>query len=94
MVTAKENQTRRLICFQMNDRGIPRKGHPIKHDSGVIGEVTSGTQSPSLNQGIGMGYVAKPYEKIGTNITVEIRDKNINCIVVKPPLYKNGTSNT
>jgi aminomethyltransferase len=94
LVTAKENQTRRLICFQMNDRGIPRKGHPIKHDSGVIGEVTSGTQSPSLNQGIGMGYVAKPYEKIGTNITVEIRDKNINCIVVKPPLYKNGTSNT
>ena len=94
LVNAKENQTRRLICFQMNDRGIPRKGHPIKHDSGVIGEVTSGTQSPSLNQGIGMGYVAKPYEKIGTNITVEIRDKNINCIVVKPPLYKNGTSNT
>jgi glycine cleavage system aminomethyltransferase T len=41
-----------------------------------------------------MGYVTKPYEKIGTNITVEIRDKNINCIVVKPPLYKNGTSNT
>ena len=94
LVTAKENQTRRLICFQMNDRGIPRKGHPIKHDSGVIGEVTSGTQSPSLNQGIGMGYVAKPYEKFGTNLTVEIRDKNINCVVVKPPLYKNGTSNT
>jgi len=94
LVNAKENQTRRLICFQMNDRGIPRKGHPIKHGSGVIGKVTSGTQSPSLNQGIGMGYVAKPYEKIGTNITVEIRDININCIVVKPPLYKNGTSNT
>ena len=94
LVNAKENQTRRLICFQMNDRGIPRKGHLIKHGSGVIGEVTSGTQSPSLNQGIGMGYVAKPYEKIGTNITVEIRDKKISCIVVKPPLYKNGTSNT
>jgi aminomethyltransferase len=93
LVTAKENQTRRLICFQMNDRGIPRKGHLIKHDGGVIGEVTSGTQSPSLNQGIGMGYVAKPYEKFGTNLTVEIRDKNINCVVVKPPLYKNGTSN-
>jgi len=93
LVDAKENSTRKLICFEMIDRGIPRKGYPIKNDGDVIGEVTSGTQSPSLNQGIGMGYVAKPYEKIGTNLTVEIRDKNINCIVVKPPLYKNGTSN-
>ena len=94
LVDAKENSTRKLICFEMIDRGIPRKGYPIKNDGDVIGEVTSGTQSPSLKQGIGLGFVKKPFDKNGTNLSVEIRGKDLNCNIVKPPLYKNGTSNT
>ena len=93
LVNAKENSTRKLICFEMIDRGIPRKGYPIKNDGDVIGEVTSGTQSPSLKQGIGLGFVKKPFDKNGTNLSVEIRGKDLNCNIVKPPLYKNGTSN-
>jgi len=94
LIDAKENSTRKLICFEMIDRGIPRKGYPIKNDGDVIGEVTSGTQSPSLKQGIGLGFVKKPFDKNGTNLSVEIRGKDLNCNIVKPPLYKNGTSNT
>ena len=93
LVDAKENSTRKLICFEMIDRGIPRKGYPIKNNGDVIGVVTSGTQSPSLKQGIGLGFVKKPFDKNGTDISVEIRGKDLKCNIVKPPLYKNGTSN-
>ena len=94
LIKAKSNQTRRLICFEMIDRGIPRKGYPIKHEGILVGEVTSGTQSPSLNQGIGIGFVTMQYDKFGTNLTVEIRGKDMKCIIAKQPLYKEGTINT
>ncbi|MBC8345102.1 MAG: glycine cleavage system aminomethyltransferase GcvT [Candidatus Marinimicrobia bacterium] len=93
LVATKANPTRRLICFEMIDRGIPRKGYPIKLDGNVIGEVTSGTQSPSLKQGIGLGFVKKPFDKIGTNIMVEIRGINLKGIIVQAPLYKEGSAN-
>ncbi len=94
LVSAKENLSQRLVCIEMIDRGIPRKGYPIIVDGESVGEVTSGTQSPSLKQGIGIAYVAKQHAKIGTELGLEVRNRNLNCKVVKPPFYKEGTVNT
>jgi aminomethyltransferase len=70
----------------MIDRGIPRQHYMIKDAEGnTIGEVTSGTQSPSLNKGIGMGYVSTAFSKVDTEIFIEIRDKAIKAKVVKIP---------
>lgn len=84
----KENgATKKLVGFEMLERGgIPRQHHVIKDASGnVIGEVTSGTQSPSLSKAIGMGYVASAFSKPDTEIYIEIRDKAIKAKVVKVP---------
>jgi len=73
----------------MQERGIPRGHYPIVDDTGeVIGEVTSGTQSPSMGLGIGMGYVQTAHSKVGTEIYIQIRNKNLKAKVEKLPLYK------
>ena len=80
---------RKLVGFELNERGIPRKSYPILDtDGNTIGEVTSGTMSPSLNKGIGMGYVAIEHSKEGTEIGIQIRKKVISATVVKTPFYK------
>lgn len=83
----KENGvSKKLVGFEMIDRGIPRQHYPICDESGkVIGEVTSGTQSPSLGKAIGMGYVNTEYSKPGSVIFIEIRDKQIKAEVKKIP---------
>lgn len=83
----KENGVaKKLVGFEMVDRGIPRQHYTIKDSNGtVIGEVTSGTQSPSLNKAIGMGYVKTEFSKPGTEIYVEIRDKALKATVCKIP---------
>ncbi len=84
----KDNKpTKKLVGFEMVERGgIPRQHHMIKDASGnVIGEVTSGTQSPTLNKAIGMGYVAAAHSKVDTEIFIEIREKQIKAKVVKTP---------
>ena len=81
--------TRKLIGFEMIDRGIPRHDYPIVDvDGNMIGKVTSGTQSPSLQKAIGMGYVAKEFAKEGTEIFIDIRNNKIKAKVVKFPFYK------
>ena len=81
--------TQKLIGFEMLERGIPRHGYPIVDASGdVIGKVTSGTQSPSLQKAIGMGYVQKAFAKEDTEIYISIRNTNIKAKVVKFPFYK------
>ncbi len=78
--------SKKLVGFEMIDRGIPRQHYPIKDITGnLIGEVTSGTQSPSLNKGIGLGYVSTANSKVGSEIFIEIRDKAIKAKVVKIP---------
>lgn len=73
----------------MNDRAIPRHGYDIVDDAGEkIGSVTSGTMSPSLNKGIGLGYVPSNLSKIGSNIKIQIRKKAVDATVVKLPFYK------
>ena len=91
IVSYKDHIDKKLISFIMLDRGIPRKGYSIYSNGDKIGEVTSGTQSPKLKSGIGLGYVDLKYSKIGTQIDIIIRDKPIKAEVVKPP-FINGTS--
>lgn len=86
----KENGTKRkLVAFEMLERAIPRHEYPIVDATGnIIGVVTSGTMSPSLNMGIGMGYVPTEMSKLDTVIYIQIRNKNIPAKVVKLPFYK------
>jgi len=78
--------TKKLVGFELIDRGIPRQHYPIcTADGKVMGEVTSGTQSPSLNKAIGMGYVASEYSTAGSEIYIEIRGKLLKAQVVKIP---------
>lgn len=82
----KEGVSRRLRGFVMKEKAIPRHGYQLFNAEGsLIGQVTSGTMSPVLNQGIGMGYVSKEYTAFGTTIYVGIRDKKIPAEVVKMP---------
>jgi len=81
-----EGVRRKLVGFEMIDKGIPRHGYDIMDENGnKIGEVTSGTQSPSLGKAIGLGYVSKEYTSAGSKIYVKIRDKNLLAKVVKVP---------
>lgn len=79
----------KLIGFELIERGIPRHDYEIVDAEGnVIGHVTSGTQSPSLNKGVGMGYVNKEFAKEGSEIFIRIRKNDVKAQVVKTPFYK------
>lgn len=81
--------TRKLVGFEMLEKGIPRNHYNILNTDGEkIGEVTSGTMSPSLEKGIGMGYVEKAYSKSGTEILIEVRKRQLKAVVARPPFYK------
>lgn len=85
----EEGVERKLVGFELIERGIPRQHYQIADEAGnIIGEVTSGTQSPSLNKAIGMGYVATSFAKVDTEIYILIRDKKVKAKVVKMPFYK------
>ncbi len=85
----EEGVTRKLVAFELTERGIPRQGYTIVDSNGdLIGKVTSGTMSPSLGKGIGLGYVTKTNSKIDTEILIQIRKKQIPAKVVKLPFYK------
>lgn len=79
----------KLIGFEMIDRGIPRQHYRIFNETGIsIGEVTSGTMSPSLKIGIGMAYINSEYTEPGSEIRVSIRDKMLAARVAKMPFYR------
>lgn len=86
----KENGVdRKLTAFEMIDKGIPRQGYKIIDAEGnELGEVTSGTMSPSLKKGIGLGYVKVPHHKRGTEIYIQVRKKQLKAEVVKLPFIK------
>ncbi|QNN42300.1 glycine cleavage system aminomethyltransferase GcvT [Pedobacter roseus] len=80
---------KKLVGFEMIDRGIPRHDYQIADAEGnIIGKVTSGTQAPSLQKAIGMGYIAKDFTKEGTEVFILIRNTPIKAKVVKFPFYK------
>ncbi|MBT8257508.1 MAG: glycine cleavage system aminomethyltransferase GcvT [Bacteroidia bacterium] len=91
---ALEDEKRRtpeqkLVGFIMDDRGIPRQGYDIVDSNGnEVGRVTSGTMSPSLGVGIGMGYVPKVFSDEGSKIYIQVRKKRIPATVTRPPFYK------
>ena len=91
LLKQKEQGTdRRLIAFELDERGIPRQGYDIVDGNGnKIGEVTSGTMSPSLGKGIGMGYVPSIMKSVGTQIHIQIRKNAVPATIVKLPFYKN-----
>ncbi|MFZ0282354.1 MAG: glycine cleavage system aminomethyltransferase GcvT, partial [Bacteroidales bacterium] len=87
----EEGVSRRLKGFVMIDRGIPRQHYEVVDAKGsVIGEVTSGTMSPMMKQGIGMAYLPKGYWKPGDEIFIRIRNKDLKAKVVDLPIYNKG----
>ncbi len=85
----EEGPKRKLIAFELDERGIPRQGYDIVDANGqVIGNVTSGTMSPSLDKGIGMGYIPTEMAKANEKIFIQIRKKAIPATLVKLPFYK------
>ena len=81
--------SKKLVGFEMIDRGIPRHDYLIADGAGnTIGKVTSGTQSPTLNKAIGLGYINSDFCKIDTEINIMIRDKGIKAKVTKIPFLK------
>jgi aminomethyltransferase len=79
----------KLVPFRMKEKGPPPRPHYFVFENGErIGEVTSGTLSPSLNWGVGMAYVSAPHAKIGTQIDIEIRERKFPATIEKKPLYK------
>lgn len=82
----EEKPTRKLVAFKFNEKGVPRNGYAIvDKDGNTIGNVTSGTMSPSLKKGIGLGYVPTAFAKSGTEIFIQVRKKAIAATVVKLP---------
>ena len=82
---------RRNVAFELKEKGFPRQHYPIVIAGKPMGEVTSGTFSPSLERGIGAGYVPAECSKVGTEIGIDIRGKVIPAEIIKPPFYKHGT---
>ena len=78
-----------LVGFELSQRGIPRQGYAIVDVQGnSIGRVTSGTMSPSMGKGIGLGYVPMALKEVGSQIHIQIRNKIVPAMVVKLPFYK------
>jgi len=87
--TKEEGIKNRLIGFELKEKGVPRHGYEIQNAAGeVIGRVTSGTQSPVLGKGIGLGYVQVAYKEPGTEIFIHIRKKAVPAEVIKLPFRK------
>jgi aminomethyltransferase len=83
----EEGVSRRLVGFKMLDRGIPRSHYEIMDtEENVIGEVTSGSQSPSMECGIGLGYINKPFTKPGSEVYIAVRKRRLKAQVVKLPI--------
>ena len=87
---------KKCVAFKMTDKSAPPRPHyPIWNagaDARPIGQVTSGTQSPSLGVGIGMGYVPPPFATTGTSIEIEIRGKRFTAVVVPKPIYRKAAN--
>jgi aminomethyltransferase len=89
--TKKEGLKRKLVPFVLKGKGFPRKGYEIHKNGKKIGFVTSGTFSPSLEKGIGLGYVAVEHSTKGEELDIMIRGKAEKAEIIKPPFYKDFT---
>lgn len=87
----REGSRRKLAGIRLVERGFPRPGYEIEHEGKAVGVVTSGTVSPSLGEGIGLGYLPPELASPGTSIGVRIRDRSVAAQVVRPPFYTAGS---
>lgn len=83
--------TRRLVGLELAGKGFPRPGYPILSGGEAVGALTSGTVSPSLGVGIGMGYVPAELSKAGTEVQVDLRGRPVDAVVKRPPFYTQGS---
>ena len=88
----KRGVSRKLVGFEMLDRGIPRQGFLISQSGKVIGEVTSGSFSPTFQKNIGMGYVSRAYANPEEEIDIIIREKSVKAKILKLPFYRRKKS--
>ena len=91
LVQYNKNPKKNLVCIEMVERAIPRIGNTIHCNNKIIGEVTSGTMSPSLKKGICLGYVHSNQSQISTEILIDIRGNKKKGSIVSPPFYKKGS---
>ena len=91
LINRKEETKKKLVSIIMEDNAIPRKSYSILKGDRIIGEITSGTMSPSLSKGIGMGYVLSEFSAVNNIIQVDIRGKLKLGTIIKGPFYKNGS---
>ncbi len=84
----EEGPSRRLVCLLLEGKAFPRHGYDVYEGSRKVGQVTSGTVSPSLGTPIAMAYVPTPLSKVGNRVDVDIRGKRFGAEVIKPPFYK------
>jgi aminomethyltransferase len=85
---AEQGLTRRLVGFEMVDRAIARHGHPVVRGGTVVGQVTSGTQTPTLRKAIGMAYVPIELSAAGSDIEIDVRGRTARARVVPMPFYR------
>lgn len=91
LLQQKENGApRKLVGIEMIDRGIPRTHYPVYSGDQLIGEVTTGTQSPTLKKNVGLALIKSEFASIGNEVYVEIRNKKLKAEIVKTPFYKKG----
>ncbi|MBY0096400.1 glycine cleavage system aminomethyltransferase GcvT [Mesobacillus maritimus] len=89
LIKQKETFLKRtLVGIEMIDRGIPRHGYPVFKNGKEIGEVTTGTQSPTLKRNVGLALLEVEHTTVGTEVEVEIRGKKLKAVVVQTPFYK------
>ncbi len=87
----QDKPSRRLVCIELDGKAFPRAGYEVFDGERKIGNVTSGTFSPSLQKPIAIGYVERSHSKSGSEVRVMIRDKEFPAVVVKPPFYKDAS---
>jgi len=87
-IQKEQGPARKLVGFEMTDRGIPRHGYRVRHGSREIGFVTTGSYSPTLNKNIGMALIESEYADLGHEINVIIREKPLRAVIVKLPFYR------
>jgi aminomethyltransferase len=85
-----EGVERRLVGLKLQGRAIARHGYPVLHGGQEVGEVTSGSWSPTLGEAIALAYVPAAHAKLGTELAVQIRGRQEPAVVVKRPFYRRG----
>ena len=91
LLNLKKKIRKKLVCLVLDEKSIPRSGYQIKKDGKKVGKITSGTMSPSLKKGIGIGFIDINHAKIGNLVKVKVRGNEKNATIINPPFYKEGS---